>query len=557
MGSVYTAVQDPIDRQVAIKVLRSALAGDELAVRRFEQEARAISKMQHPNTVAIHDFGRTDIGGDECLYIVMEYLRGRTLTRVLRAEGVLAPFRVCRIMRQVCASVADAHDAGIIHRDLKPDNIFLTEVGSDKDWVKVLDFGVAKLVDAEGVGTLTETGMIFGTPKYMSPEQADGRPIDHRADIYAIGVVLYELLLGKPPFTADTPVGVLMKHISEPPKPFTEARPDLQVDPSIEALVMRALAKQPDERPQRVVELWLELEGLEGPPTGLTPATGMGTPPTPVRPEFPTEMDPGTIRDPTGTPPPTSPPPAQETRDSVAGTEGGTLVPPGEGEAPVPELQATEFFPGESEPYAEDGPRSPVETTRPSDGIGGGLETLGPDISARWTFPRVRRRRPGFRLAGLVLLGLVLLGLVAVLAGVTAFGDELGLDTVMERAWPAAVRWFGGGDAPVPVTDGSESKAAPNERAAGPAGRARAGRTVVLRFESTPPAAAVRLAGRRLGRTPFKKAFARGHTALVFVFEKEGFVPVERTVRPSGDRTLSVMLPRETSGSVREGGDRP
>ena len=263
MGSVYIANQDPIDRKVAVKVLLSKLAEDEVAVKRFEQEAKAISRMQHPNTVTIYDFGKTSEEEDERLYIVMEYLRGQTLTQVLRADGQLAPIRAARIMRQVCASLGDAHAAGIIHRDLKPDNIFLTEVGGDKDWVKVLDFGVAKLADSEGAGTLTQTGMIFGTPKYMSPEQAEGRPIDYRADIYALGVVLFELLVGRPPFVADTPVGLLLKHISEPPPSFGQVRPDLHIDPRIEAITMRALDKRPEGRQQIVSELAAEFEAFE------------------------------------------------------------------------------------------------------------------------------------------------------------------------------------------------------------------------------------------------------------------------------------------------------
>src|SRR5262245_37097163 len=286
MGSVYIADQEPIDRKVAIKVLLGKLAEDEVAVKRFEQEARAISKMQHPNTVTIYDYGTE---GDR-LYIVMEFLKGKTLTQLLRQDGVLAGPRACKIMRQVCSSLADAHAAGIIHRDLKPDNIFLTEIGGDPDWVKVLDFGVAKLADTDG-GTLTQTGMIFGTPKYMSPEQAEGRPIDYRADIYALGVVLYELLVGRPPFVADTPVGLLLKHISEPPAPFSRVRPDLNIDPRVEAIVMKSLEKNPDRRQQIVGELANELAAFERAITGghLVGASGFITGPAPV-PGLPTEV---------------------------------------------------------------------------------------------------------------------------------------------------------------------------------------------------------------------------------------------------------------------------
>lgn len=290
MGSVYIATQEPIDRKVAIKVLLGKLAEDEIAVKRFEQEARAISKMQHPNTVTIYDFGRTeDDRGDERLYIVMEYLKGRTLTQVLRAEHQLAGPRASRIIRQVCASLSDAHGAGIIHRDLKPDNIFLTSVGGDRDWVKVLDFGVAKLADNEVAGTLTQTGMIFGTPKYMSPEQAEGRPIDYRADIYALGIVMYELVTGRPPFVADTPVALLLKHISEEAPPFHQLRPDLEVEPRLEAIVRKAIAKDPEARYQQVLDLAADLEAYERTATGgyVVPT---GTVPTPMAGGLPTEV---------------------------------------------------------------------------------------------------------------------------------------------------------------------------------------------------------------------------------------------------------------------------
>ena len=262
MGTVYQATQTPIDRLVAIKVLLGKLAQDEVAVKRFELEARAVSKMQHPNTVTIFDYGTTD---DDRLYIVMEFLRGKTLSDALRATGVgLDERRVIHIVRQVCSSLGDAHAAGIIHRDLKPDNIFLTETGGSKDWVKVLDFGVAKMADSEGASTLTQTGMIFGTPKYMSPEQAEGKPIDFRADIYAIGVVMYEMLTGRPPFLADTPVALLLKHIQEKPKAFRVLRPDLTLSPEIEMVTMKALAKDPDHRYARVEEMAADLEACLG-----------------------------------------------------------------------------------------------------------------------------------------------------------------------------------------------------------------------------------------------------------------------------------------------------
>jgi serine/threonine protein kinase len=257
MGVVYIANQEPIDRKVAVKVLLSSLAGDEVAVKRFEQEAKAISRMRHPNTVTIYDFGKTAAGE---LYIVMEYLEGETLAELLRREGEVAPDRAARIIRQACASLSEAHAAGIIHRDLKPDNLFLTSLGGELDWVKVLDFGLAKLADNETTARLTQRGKVFGTPRYMSPEQAQGLPLDGRSDLYTLGVVLYELLTGQALFSAETMVALLVKHISEAPAPLGEVRPDLRFDPRLEAVVMRALAKDPETRHASVEALAHALE---------------------------------------------------------------------------------------------------------------------------------------------------------------------------------------------------------------------------------------------------------------------------------------------------------
>ena|GEM_PF-1322210 len=290
MGSVYRASQQPIERMVAVKVLLNKLVDDDMAVRRFDQEARAVSKMQHPNTVTIYDYGQTDDGR---FYLVMEFLKGKTLTDLLRSRGTLEPHLACHIIRQVCASLGEAHLTGIIHRDLKPDNIFLTTVGNDENFVKVLDFGVAKLADNEAGATLTQTGMIFGTPKYMSPEQAEGRPIDSRADIYAIGVVLYELLAGRPPFLADTAVALLLKHISAPPPEFSKIRSDLNVPQQLEQVTMKALAKDVDKRYATVDQLADDLyQCMTSMRTGAMPVLGEATHQVPINNPVPTEMVP-------------------------------------------------------------------------------------------------------------------------------------------------------------------------------------------------------------------------------------------------------------------------
>ena len=575
MGSVYIATQEPIDRKVAIKVLLGKLAEDEIAVKRFEQEARAISKMQHPNTVTIYDFGRTQDEDGERLYIVMEYLKGRTLTQVLRADGVLQPARACRIMRQVCASLADAHAAGIIHRDLKPDNIFLTEIGSDKDWVKVLDFGVAKLADSEGAGTLTQTGMIFGTPKYMSPEQAEGRPIDYRADIYAIGVVLYELLVGRPPFVADTPVGLLLKHISEPPAPFARVRPDLQIDPRVEAIVMKSLDKRPERRQQMVAELAAELEAFERAVTGSVPIPGAGTVPAQV-PGLPTEVIPGTMPGAQVTPAGLQPPGAVPANLSLGlGPETGHLGAHGaatqghEGATREAHLASAAYRPADALPTAAQGALHAASVqmtaqglTNPIAAAGGGVETLGGlsgEISGRH-LPRPQGSKSGLLFGGI--------GLLAAAGALVVFiSSQQGEQPVVSRIEPeprvespppkppeslAAAGLEAPAPEPEPEPRTAEPRAA-DPRTAEPRGSSNPAprpktpepapaRTVRVAFESEPKGVLVSLRGKQIGVTPFTSEFPRELDVLTFAFSKEGYEPAERTVTPSQDRTVSAQL---------------
>lgn len=261
MGVVYRARQTTMDRIVAVKVLLRSLASNETNVKRFQLEARAASRLNHPNTITIHDFGQTR---DGTLYIAMEFLDGESLDRVLQREKRLDPQRVVRIMTQVCRSLAEAHAAGIIHRDLKPDNIFLNRINNEPDFVKVLDFGVAKLKDpgsiGDGSGTLTQAGMIFGTPKYMSPEQAQSFELDPTSDIYSLGIIMYELLAGRPPFTGDAPLSILIKHVHEQPAPLSQLVPGGAIPPALEAVVMKALQKNRQYRQQSANELRLELE---------------------------------------------------------------------------------------------------------------------------------------------------------------------------------------------------------------------------------------------------------------------------------------------------------
>ncbi len=261
MGAVYKARQRNMDRHVAIKVLLRGMSTNDTVIRRFQLEALAVSKLKHPNTIQIFDFGETPDGQ---LYIAMEFLEGTPLQKVLSTERLVPAKRALRIGAQIAKSLREAHGKGIIHRDLKPDNVFLCTVGEQTDFVKVLDFGVAKIKEGdEKQATLTKAGAIFGTPRYMSPEQSVSANVDHRSDLYAIGVILYEMMLGKPPFDADTAVGILIKHMQEEAPSFVQARPDVVLPDEVEALVMRLLSKSPDDRPQSAEALIRELETVE------------------------------------------------------------------------------------------------------------------------------------------------------------------------------------------------------------------------------------------------------------------------------------------------------
>lgn len=277
MGKVYRGRNTRTESPVAIKTLIPDLLVDESLVERFRIEAKAASNLRHPNTIRVYDFGKE---GD-VLFMVMELLDGMSLEGLLQREGRVEPGRLLNIIRQTCRSLDEAHSAGLVHRDIKPDNIFLNRVGDELDQVKVLDFGVAKLQNNQyGNATLTQAGMIFGTPRYMAPEQARAMELSGRSDIYALGIIMYEALTGRPPFEANDPVGVLIKHVNEPPVPFAEMNPSMEPMPEFEALVMRCMAKDPDDRFDDVRTLMNALDGVAAAMgisgTGLTGPTPRG-----------------------------------------------------------------------------------------------------------------------------------------------------------------------------------------------------------------------------------------------------------------------------------------
>jgi serine/threonine protein kinase len=249
MGTVYRATHLLIDRPVAVKVLNPRFVEDEAAQARFRREARAAGRLQHTNAVAVTDFGRSE---DGYVYIVMELLEGVTLREVLAREAPLDTARAVSMMLQVAAAVAAAHEAGIIHRDLKPANIFIVQRPHAPAIVKVLDFGIAKLaaeaIDDDDHQTLTQVGVMIGTPRYMSPEQCDGAKLTPAADVYSLGIILYEMLTSVTPFTGTSPLAVALKHSTEAPKPPRELVHT--IPPALEEIILHALEKKPDDRPR-------------------------------------------------------------------------------------------------------------------------------------------------------------------------------------------------------------------------------------------------------------------------------------------------------------------
>jgi serine/threonine-protein kinase len=260
MGSVYKAEQPSMNRLVAIKVLHPRFANRDDLVSRFRREARAMSQLSHPNTARVYKFGQLP---DGAAYFVMDYMEGKNLAHVVRAEGPMEPDRAINVMIQVCGALDEAHRAGIIHRDLKPENIFLTQQGGTNDFPKVLDFGLAKVSEKQmgrGSMMLTQQGMVFGTPEFMSPEQTQGEQLDRRSDIYSLGLILYELLTGKLPFDAEKPIDIMRAHVQDKPIPLNSRVDGKRFSLELEEVIGKSISKKKEGRYETAVDFAVALK---------------------------------------------------------------------------------------------------------------------------------------------------------------------------------------------------------------------------------------------------------------------------------------------------------
>jgi len=507
MGSVYRGVQLATKQVVAIKVIRAEHAEDTESAKRFHREARAASLLTYFYTVRVFDFGQS---ADGDLYMVMEHLNGRTLSQARKAGGRFAEVLVAKIACEVCQSLAEAHAYGLAHRDLKPDNVMLLDTVGDPDFVKVLDFGIAKFLSgsSSGESSVTRTGAVVGTPHYMSPEQAQGgRNLTPAVDVYALGVMIWEALAGEKPFDGDSALSILMAH-SRQPAPDLPA--ECPVSPAMRALVARLLGKAPAARPG-AAELVRAFDVLRMQATLASTVPG----------------GPG-ARDAQ----------ASATASTAPGTKAGMPAAwPDEAAVPEAEVESTvAMSPHGTPPVRRTLPMETAEAPPPQEASRGFTGSASVEM-----LPAGRRRAPP-----------VVAGLAAV--GITALGIWL--------AWPEAAP----PDAPAPgsaavTPTGVSRPAAPvDERSPATSVPAQPSRpepapapTILavprVRFESEPPGASVRLDDRDIGTTPFETALPGQPGDRTFVFRKAGYQDAAVTNRVAAGARIAARLERKPAAA--------
>lgn len=521
MGRVYLATQFPLNRPVAVKILNPEFQQkDPQFVRRFFLEASTAARLTHPNTITVFDYGEAESGE---LFIVMEFLNGRPLSKVISAEAPFPAERVLHIALQICRALREAHQKGIIHRDLKPGNILLLEEGDDVDFVKVLDFGLVKLftppsearsedqepltpgAHGEGAGELTRAGMFLGSPKYMSPEQIQGNHLDPRTDIYSLGVLMFQMLAGKPPYSGATSVEVIYKHVNHPVPSVADVVPGLEVPEELERLVRQCMSKDRDERFPSMGDLLIRLKEVRRALTGLSSVdlglsmsqvvypqdpylnSGEGSAALSRRPE---------LRGPSQS-------------HSHPGLTSGSGAQYRSGASPLSKSGAGAI------PGAELRRPTPLDPMRVS-GRGAFPEAAFTDLGADDMTPSSLRRPDagGNRSARLARAAPILAGSALIFA--------LGALAYVFTGGPLRL----GG--PVPMAAGAGTGSAPG---------AGVRREVRVSFASTPPGAEVFEDGARLGATPFARSFADEPSGShQFVFKLAGYadeVVDERLEEPS------------------------
>ncbi|WP_438023138.1 serine/threonine protein kinase [Sorangium sp. So ce233] len=509
MGKVYRAEQAPLGRICALKVLSPKYDGDHDPEfhRRFFLEASTAAKLTHPNTVTVFDYGHSD---DDIYYIAMEYIEGKTLHRVLREEGPFPEARAAHIARQICRSLREAHGLGVVHRDLKPGNVLLVDHEDEHDHVKVLDFGLVK--DTESGENLTQQGLFMGSPKYMAPEQISGSDVSPRTDIYALGVMMYEMLSGHVPFDKGASVGTLMSHVNDPVPPMQTYNPQLSISQTMEGIVLRCLEKDPAQRFSSMNELVAALKftagGISTRDTGetLPVRAGMASH-RPSAPSYPSVPSYSTL---TGDFPGLSTPNSSPPTSSPA-TYTGPLATDSALKAPA----APSFVAPSITDSMGPRPAPPVE----------GLSATQPGAG------------PGRKLVPWAIAAVLAAG-VGVAAVVTSRAP------VAQTGAPA--REPGAGSTP-PAETAPAAQLTPAAR--------------TLQVESAPPGAAVREGNKELcAETPCEIVWRGSAAALAseheLVFEKQGYKPATVRVSSAEERVRAKLDPAATSAPGTPGKPR-